>query len=335
MTERIGLLGAGTVGGGLLRLIRARSDLSITISGVLVRDAGRRRDDAVPRERVTTNAEQVVDNCDTIVELMGGTGLAGDLILRGLSAGKRVVTANKAVLAERWSELAPFAAAGKLYFEAAVMAGTPVIGPLAGALRGSRPLELHAILNGTCNYIITRLEAGIPFAEALAEAQAKGYAEADPTLDISGVDAAHKLTVLCRLAFDPELEWSKVRSNTAGITDLTPQLAREAVRGGSRIRLLGSIATDGDHWSARVRPVRLAADHPLAGPASSRNGLVFRGDPVGEVFIAGAGAGAGPTASAVLADLMAAVRGVPGPTPLPRVAPVPKAASSASLDAVG
>jgi homoserine dehydrogenase len=319
---RIGLLGAGTVGGALCELVAARK-LGVQLAHVLVRDPDKPRAAGVPTAALTTDPEEVLAGSDVLVELMGGTELAGELMLQALAAGKRVVTANKAVLAERWDAFAPFLAAGVLYFEAAVMAGTPAVSPLAGVLRGSRPLELHAILNGTCNYILGELETGADFETALVEAQRRGYAEADPSLDVDGVDAAHKLTLLARLAFDPELSWEAVRANTRGIRNLTPAVIKEAMEDGGRIRLVGSVYPEGGAWRTAVRPVYLPPSHALAGSASNRNGLLFRGDAVGEVLITGAGAGAAPTASAVLADLLDALAGRPGPSPLPSAAPQP------------
>lgn len=316
----VGLLGAGAVGAALIDLLKDRPELPDPLA-VLVRDPTRPR--GVPVERLTTDHERVLA-ADVVVELMGGTERAGDLMLSALSQGKRVVTANKAALAERWDEFAPHLEAGRLFFEAAVMAGTPVIGPLSGALRGSKPLELHAILNGTCNVILNRLEEGVAYDDALAEAQRLGYAEADPALDVTGVDAAHKLALLARLAFDPAMCWEEVREETRGIIELTPSVVHKAMEDGGRVRLVGSIYPLEGRWRTRVRPVYLPALHPLAGAASSRNGLLFRGDPVGEVFVSGAGAGAGPTASAVLADLITALSDRPGPCPLPALAPLPE-----------
>ena len=318
---KVGLLGAGTVGSGLLELMAQRPELVATKA--LVRDLDRPRPVQRPEQLLTLDAQEVLDSAEVVVELIGGTGRAGDLILEAAAAGKVVVTANKAVLAERWTELAPLVQQGRLFFEASVMAGTPVIGPLSRALRGSRPLELHAILNGTCNHILGQLERGVSYQHALEEAQRLGYAEADPSLDVDGFDAAHKLTVLVRLAFDPSLEWEAVRTNTVGIGELTPAIVLEAMEDGGRVRLVGSIVPREGRWDARVRPVYLPADHLLAGAASTRNGLLFRGDAVGEVFIAGAGAGALPTASAVLGDILAAVAGDRGPMALKVAAEVP------------
>lgn len=320
-TLRVAVLGAGTVGGALLGLLAQRPGFRVTAA--LVRDLDKPRPIAHADRILTTDPDAALEGADVVVEAMGGTGLAGDLTLRALAAGARVVTANKAVLATRWSELAPALGEGRIYFEAAVAAGTPVVGPLAGSLRGSRPLELHAILNGTCTYILSELEAGTGYAEALREAQRLGYAEADPSLDVEGIDAAHKLAVLARLAFDPELPWEEVAKHTVGITHLTPAIVREAMEDGGRVRLVASIVPSEGRWRARVRPVYLPPGHLLAAEAANRGGLVFRGDAVGEVFLAGPGAGGRETASALLGDLLQAARGVPGPMPLSEAAPVP------------
>ena len=320
---RLGLLGAGTVGVALVGLIEARPDLSLRVVRALVRDLDRPRAVPRPHELLTTSADEVLEACDVLIELMGGSELAAELMLEALAAGKPVVTANKAALAERWQEFVPFARQGRLHFEAAVMAGTPVVGALSRALRGSRPLELHAILNGTCNYILGQLEQGVGYREALAEAQQLGYAEADPTLDVEGFDTAHKLTVLARLAFTPEVAWDRIAAETHGISHLTPAIVREAMEDGGRIRLVGSVIPGGTQWRLAVRPVYLPADHPLIAAAGNKNGLLFRGDPVGEVMISGAGAGGGPTASAVLADAIAAAQGLLGPIPLETAAAIP------------
>jgi len=321
--KKVGLLGAGTVGGALCELI-AEAELGASIARVLVRDPDKQRASCVPLVALTTDADAVLRESDVVVELMGGTGRAAELMLRALKMGKRVVTANKAVLAEQWDTFRPFMAAGTLYFEAAVMAGTPAIAPLSGVLRGSRPQELHAILNGTCNYILSELEAGAEFDDALNEAQRLGYAEADPSLDVDGFDAAHKLIILGRLAFDPALSWEALAANTHGIGHLTPAIVKEAMEDGGRLRLVGSIYPEAGRWRAAVRPVYLPPEHPLSGSASNRNGLLFKGDAVGEVLITGAGAGAAPTASAVLADLLDALAERPGPSPLRQAAPVPE-----------
>lgn len=298
---------------------------SIELAGVLVRDPSRLRDERISRFPLTADASALVDSADVVVELMGGVEPATTLMLRALEAGKPVVTANKAALAERWDEFVPYLAEGRLYLEAAVMAGTPVVGPLAGSLRGATALELHAVLNGTTSFILSRLEAGEEFEPALVQAQRLGYAEADPTLDIEGVDAAHKLAILARLAFHPKLDWQELRRATHGISHLTPAIVREAMEDGGSVRLVGSIVPQAGRWQAKVRTVYLPAGHPLAVTTESGNALLFRSRELGEVQIQGPGAGGSATATAVLADLEQALAGRAGPGPLLAAAPVPGA----------
>ncbi len=323
---KVGLIGAGTVGAEVVRLLRHRPEFELV--GVFVRDAAKERAFTGWQELVTTD-EAALSGVDVLVEVAGGTGNAADLSLRHLAAGKHLVTANKAALAERWAEYLPHATDGRVHFEAAVMAGTPAVGVLAGALRGSAPLSLHAVLNGTCNVILAMMDEGSSFAAALAEAQRLGYAEADPTLDVGGFDAAHKLTVLGRLAFDPDLAWEAVRAATRGISDLTERTLAAQAQRGRRVRLVASIVANADRWEARVRPVSLPVGHPLLTTGGT-NALLFTGDPLGTVFVRGSGAGGGSTASGVLADLLTAAAGVSGPRPLASAAPRPLAASEAS-----
>ncbi len=315
-TVRVGVLGAGTVGAALLRMLARHPHLEVTAA--LVRDPGRPRDLGPRPVRLTTDPDVALAGADVVVELLGGVDVPTDLMTRAAEAGARLITANKAALAERWDVWGPWVRAGRVGFEAAVMAGTPVVGALAGALRGSRLRSLEALLNGTCSYLIGRLEAGVGFDEALAEAQDLGYAEADPSLDVDGIDAAHKLTVLGRLCADPDLAWAAVRPNVEGVRDLTPAFVRAERAAGRRVHLVAALEADGSGgWRASVGPRSLPAEHPLARLGEGRGALVFRGDAVGEVWLAGAGAGAGPTASAVLGDVLEAAAGRPGPTPAP------------------
>lgn len=322
--RRVAVLGGGTVGAELVRLLqRHPAAAAVELLGVLVRDAERERPFAGWRELVTTDPG-FVQRADVVVEVLGGTGLAADLSLEALARGATVVTANKAALTERFDEYLPYLRAGRVHCEAAVMAGTPVVGPLTGALAGSRPLALHGVLNGTCNVVLARMDAGASYADALAEAQRLGYAEADPTLDVEGVDAAHKLTLLGRLAFDPALAWEGVRRATRGIARLAPAaLAAERERG-RRVRLVASLVPGAAGWEGRVRPVALPEGHPLLTDGAT-NALLFRGDPLGEVLLRGPGAGGGATASGVLGDLLACLRGEPGPRPPAAAAPLPDA----------
>lgn len=321
--KRIGLLGAGTVGSSLAQLVNERSDLDLVISQALVRDISKFRQGLKP-EQLTINPQDVIKNSDILVEIMGGTSLAADLMLQALKSGKRVVTANKAALAERWEEFKPFIEQGKLYFEAAVMAGTPIIDIATHSLRGSKPLEMHAILNGTCNYILNQLENGVEYQVALKEAQRLGYAEAEPSLDVGGFDAAHKLNILARLLFDPNISWQSVKTNTSGIEHLTPQIMAEAIKEGGRIRLLASVFPEAGAWKAAVRTVFLPNEHAMASTASNRNAFYYKGDASGEILVTGAGAGGAATASGVLADIMLAMKLIPGPSLLQTKMPIPR-----------
>lgn len=325
---RIGLLGVGTVGAAFADLLRARRDL--VLAKALVRDPAKPRPIANPGAVLTTDLNEVLDAADVVVELMGGTDAAVDAMRAALDRGLPVVTANKAALAERWDVFAPALAEGRLHFEAAVAAGTPMIGPLATALRGSAPIELHAVLNGTCSYVLSRLEQGAGYQEALREAQRAGYAEADPTLDVSGLDAAHKLAILARLVVDPDLPWERVAASTRGIERLTPGIVHEAMEDGGRLQLVGSLQAAPDGWSARVRPVYLPEGHPLAGGDGVQAMLLYRGVG-GEVRIAGPGAGGVETATAVLGDVLNAASGRPGPAPLAAAAPLPSDAPAYEL----
>lgn len=325
------MIGGGTVGLSSLTLLWKRKALfehmgyKLSIAPVLVRDPGKVRKHEF--EGVTfTDDPNVLEDSDVILGLMGGTTKVLEFIEPQLKAGKPVVTANKAVLAERWDVLKPYAQNGQLYYESSVMAGTPVIGPLTGTLRSSDALELHAILSGTCNYILTRMESGATYESALLEAQELGYAEDPPTLDVGGFDAAHKLCVLARLTVDPDFKWELLEIK--GIDGLSSpnggsERVLEAVQQGKRVKLVGSILPNGSDWRAVVRPVMLEADHPLAQSASSRNAMVFTGDASGTVIIQGGGAGGMVTASAVVGDLIDHLAGVSGHKPRPDMTAVP------------
>jgi homoserine dehydrogenase len=311
---RIGVLGAGTVGAALLRLLPRHPDLEVT--AVLVRDPTRPRDLGTRPPPLTTDPERVLSDADVVVELLGGVDVPTRWMADAAARGARLVTANKAALAERWDVWGPWVHEGRVGFEAAVMAGTPVVGPLAGALRGSRLASLEAVLNGTCAYLIGEMERGVPFEPALAEAVRMGYAEAEPSLDVDGWDAAHKLTLLARLTVAPDLAWDAVRPHVRGIRSLTPSYLQAERSAGRRVRLVAYLEPDGDGgWRYGVEPRSLPEAHPLVRLADGRNALIYRGDAAGEVWIAGPGAGAEATASAVLADVLQAAAGHPGPRP--------------------
>ena len=327
-TIRIALLGAGTVGSAFGELLRqhqerlAALEVKVELAKVLVRDASKHRP-GIPGRVVTTNPKGILDDIDVLVEVMGGTAQAGDMVLEALEQGIPVITANKALLAERWDELKEYASESQLHYEASVMAGTPILGALQ-SLWGNQTLEMHGIVNGTCSYIIRRMEEGSTYSEAFEEARSLGYLEADPNLDVGGIDAAHKLTVLARLSVDPNLPWEKVRRRTSGIAHLTPQMLADAKVEAKAIRLVASLYPERGEWVATVRTVKLPLNHALVTMGSGRNAMVYRGDPIGELVFAGAGAGGGVTASAVLSDLYRLLQGIPGHLPIPKALPVPK-----------
>lgn len=320
---KIALLGAGTVGAGFIRLLGQHQaklmagGTQVELSAILVHDAGKSRPHWIPSNLLTTNPGDLLRRADIVVELMGGVQDPLPLVITALSRGLPLITANKAMLAEAWQELKAHAENGRVYYEASVMAGTPVIGPLAGTLRANHPQELHAILNGTTNYILSRVEEGLPYDQALSEAQAKGFAEADPSLDVNGFDAAHKLTVLARLVVNADFSWEEVKANTSGIVGVTAKQLESARMAGYRLRLLGSLFAEDGRWKPRVALVPIPLSHPLAQADYAKNALWYRGDAVGEIFISGAGAGSSATASAVLGDLYRYLAGDPGPKPLP------------------
>jgi homoserine dehydrogenase len=322
----LGMIGGGTVGSNALSLLHKRKALfehmgyDLQLAPILVRDPSKTRDFDYPNASFTDDPA-ALEPADIVLALMGGTTKVLEFILPHLKAGKPVVTANKAVLAERWEVLKPFSENGQLYFESSVMAGTPVIGPICGTLRSSETLELHAILSGTCNYILTRMEAGATYETALSEAQTLGYAEDPPTLDVGGIDAAHKLCVLARMTVDPDYKFEDLE--VKGIDGLSSGRVLEAVSSGKRVKLVGSIVPNGAKWQAKVRPVILESDHPLALAASSRNTIIFNGDASGTVIIQGGGAGGMVTASAVIGDLIDHLAGVSGHKPRPELTKVP------------
>ncbi len=310
------------MGSELVKLLEHRPEFEV--SGVLVRNPEQQRD--FPRWRELSRSDpSFVAHSQVVVELMGGTDRAVDLSLAALARGATLVTANKAALAERWDDYLPYLRLGRVHFEGAIMAGTPVVGALAGALRGSRPVSMHGVFNGTCNVILSAMDEGVDYQEALSEAQRLGFAEADPALDVGGFDAAHKLTVLARLAFDPKLSWSQVQANTRGIEGLSAARLASERAGGRRVRLIGSVQAVAGAWRTAVRPVALPEGHALL-VTGAENVLSFTGDPLGTVVVRGPGAGGGATASAVMADLLTAAAGLSGPLPLGAKAALPAAA---------
>jgi homoserine dehydrogenase len=315
----VGLLGLGTVGAGVLKIHRqnragleAKAGCRLTVAAVAARDVRTPRAGLTLSDwPLTTDVDRVLTDPATsvVVELIGGLEPARTFILRAMAAGKHVVTANKALVATHGPEL--FDAArrhGVLFgFEAAVAGGVPIIRSLRDGLAANRIVSLYGIVNGTSNYILTRMtEEGREFAEALREAQAAGYAEADPTLDIEGIDSAHKLQILASLAFRTVVELKEI--HTEGITRIRAEEIANARELGYRIKLLAiAKATDGG-LEARVHPTMIPAAAPLSGVSGVFNAIFVSGDAVGDQMFYGRGAGQMPTASAVWSDVIEIAR---------------------------
>jgi homoserine dehydrogenase len=291
--------------------IHARTGLSLEISRIAVRDLSRSRPINVENAVFTSDAMAVATDpsIDVIVEVMGGISPARELLLAALAAGKPVITANKALLAAHGSELfaAAEAAGVDLLFEAAVAGGIPFIRPLRESLLAEPVLRVMGIMNGTTNYILTRMsEAGADYSEALAEAQSLGYAEADPTADVEGHDAAAKIAIVASIAFGAEVTGADVECE--GISKITADDIAFAARHGYSVKLLAIAerfsAPNGDELSARVHPCLVPNAHPLAAVRDSFNAVFVQGEAVGDLMFYGRGAGGDPTASAVLGDLV-------------------------------
>jgi homoserine dehydrogenase len=333
MTIGIGLLGLGTVGSGVAAILaspQGRHPLvgDLVLERVAVRDLHRPRPLTLPPERLTTDPEAVIDDpkVDIVVEVMGGLEPARSLILRAIAAGKPVVTANKAVIARYGQEIAAAAARQGVYvlIEAAVGGGIPIIEPIKQSLGGNRIQRVSGIINGTTNYILSRMaDEGAAYAEVLADAQRLGYAEADPAADVQGGDAADKIAILAGLAFGGPVERGGIA--TEGINRLDARDVAYAAQLGFVVKLLAVAERvehdapagppDGVSLDVRVHPTLLPKHHPLAGVHGVNNAILVEGDPVGQVMFFGPGAGAGPTASAVVADILniAGIRQVGGP----------------------
>ncbi|RKP54798.1 homoserine dehydrogenase [Pararobbsia silviterrae] len=318
---KIGLLGFGTVGKGTYDVlkrnqeeIKRRAGRGIEVTRIAVRDVAKARaglgDDAA-RVPVDADSAALVDdpNVDIVVETIGGTGIARELVLRAIRNGKHVVTANKALLAVHGSEI--FEAASTrgvmVAFEAAVAGGVPIIKALREGLTANRIQWIAGIINGTTNFILSSMrERGVDFATALADAQRLGYAEADPTFDIEGVDAAHKVTIMSAIAFGVPVQFD--RAHVEGISALNSIDIRYAEELGYRIKLLGIARRAASGIELRVHPTLIPSKRLIANVEGAMNAVVVQGDAVGSTLYYGKGAGAEPTASAVVADLVDVTR---------------------------
>ena len=314
----VGLLGIGTVGGGTFAVLRRnqeeisrRAGRGILIKAVADKDVERARKLVGGSAEVTDDAFALVarPDIDIVVELIGGTRIAKDLILAAIANGKHVVTANKALLAHHGNEI--FLAAQKkgvmVAFEAAVAGGVPIIKALREGLTANRIEWIAGIINGTSNFILSEMrEKGSSFGDVLAQAQKLGYAEADPTFDIEGIDAAHKLTIMAAIAFGIPMQFDKVY--TEGISRLTKEDIRYAEELGYRIKLLGITRRTDKGIELRVHPTLIPSKRLIANVEGVMNAILIKGDAVGATLYYGAGAGAEPTASAVVADLVDVTR---------------------------
>jgi len=314
----VALLGIGTVGGGTFSVLRRnqeeisrRAGRGILIKAVADKDLVKARKLVGDSAEITDDAFALVSrpDIDIVVELIGGTKIAKDLILAAIENGKHVVTANKALLAIHGNEI--FLAAQKkgvmVAFEAAVAGGVPIIKALREGLTANRIEWIAGIINGTSNFILSEMrEKGSSFGEALAQAQQLGYAETDPTFDIEGVDAAHKLTIMAAIAFGIPMQFDKVY--TEGISKLTKEDIRYAEELGYRIKLLGITRRTAKGIELRVHPTLIPSKRLIANVEGVMNAILVKGDAVGPTLYYGAGAGAEPTASAVVADLVDVTR---------------------------
>ena len=311
---QVGLIGLGTVGCGLAKVLEDNRDMLAERLGIPLRlkkvvdiDLERPRPVTLSSEVLSTQVEDILGDeaIKIVVELIGGMEPAKTFLLQAMKRGKHVVTANKALLAVHGSEL--FAAAHEnrvsIAFEAAVGGGIPLVRALREGLVANRIGHIYGILNGTANYILTRMaREGSPFAEALSDAQAQGIAEADPTLDVEGVDAAHKIAVLSSLAYCCEVDFDQI--HIEGISQIDPSDIQLAKDFGYQIKLLAISRSDGERIEVRVHPTMIPQEHMLAKVEGAYNAIHISGDAVGEVMLYGLGAGMMPTGSAVASDLV-------------------------------
>lgn len=317
-TVNVAVLGAGTVGSQVFRLIQeqaadltARAGAKLNVNAVVVRNPNAPRDAEISDDLLTTDAEAAIDGADLVIELIGGLEPARTFVLRALNQGKTVVTGNKALLAAYGPELNDAAAASgaDLYYEAAVAGAVPVVYGLRESLAGDRIIRVLGIVNGTTNFILDAMTStGASYEEALAEAQRLGFAEADPTADVEGLDAAAKCAILASLAFHTRVSIDDVA--VEGISSITADDIAEATAGGNVVKLLAIAERvtqdDGSEGvSVRVHPTLVPKDNPLASVNGAFNAIAIDGESAGRLMFYGAGAGGAPTATAVLSDVVA------------------------------
>jgi homoserine dehydrogenase len=313
-TLKIGLLGCGTVGRGVVQLLHdkareyaRKTGFQIEVAKILIRDPQRQRPAGIDPALFTTDANDILDDeeIQLIVEVMGGVEPAREYVLQAIGAGKHVVTANKALIARHGSELFEAASENEvsLYIEASVAGGLPVIQTLKRSLVANRLLSLHGIINGTTNYILSAMtEEGREYGEVLAEAQAHGYAEADPTDDVEGHDAVYKLAILSSLIFEQRIALKQI--HRVGISRISARDIEYARQFGYVIKLLAIARQVDGQFQARVNPAMIPREHPLASVNGVYNAILIKGDAAGDIMFYGQGAGSLPTASAVVSDIL-------------------------------
>jgi len=305
VVTKVGILGCGTVGSGLLELLKNYDD--ILVKKIAVRDLNKSRDAAFPKEIFTTKPEEIVldPDLDIVIELMGGVNQTKELLIKALANGKHVITANKDLIATAGEELFAVAAANNktILYEAAVAGGIPVITNLKQSLKGNLIKKLFGIINGTTNFILDQMKRkGTSFSDALAQAQELGYAEADPTNDVDAHDAAYKIAILASIISGKKIEVDKIYRE--GIRNISQADIKSADKRGYTIKLLAIALNEGSELDIRVHPVFVPKEKTLANVNAENNAVMIHGSAVGELTLIGRGAGSLATASSVLGDLL-------------------------------
>lgn len=314
----IGLLGLGTVGTGVVKIVHDHQDTlmhqvgcPVVIKRILVKNLNKSRNVDVDPSILTTSSEEILEDpeIDVIIEVMGGTGTAKEYLLKALKNGKHVVTANKDLMALHGTELLKVASENRcdLFYEASVAGGIPILRSLVEGLASDRVTKMMGIVNGTTNYILTKMsKEGRPYDEVLKEAQELGFAEADPTSDVEGLDAARKMTILATLGFSMHIDLADVR--VSGISQVTEEDISYGKQLGYTMKLIGYANREGEKVEVSVQPTFLADDHPLASVQNEYNAVYVYGEAVGETMFYGPGAGSLPTATSVVSDLVAVMK---------------------------
>lgn len=317
-TAKIGLLGFGNVGGGAYhiltknkKIIEERTGVSPEVVKILQRSRNKKRFAEADPSILTEDPDEIIKNpeIDIVAEMIGGIEPATSFMIQAMKEGKHVVSANKAAIAANYRELTETARENNVefLFEASVAGGIPVLTALTNPLQANNFVEIMGILNGTTNYILTKMtEEGLSYSEVLKDAQQKGFAEADPTADVEGIDAANKLSILMALAFGTHVPPASIP--TTGITGVSPEDIAEAAGSGKKIKLIGKASLRDGKLEYSVSPVLLDKAHPLAGVSNEFNAVYVTGDMVGELMFYGKGAGPLPTGSAVCGDIISIMK---------------------------